>query len=46
MKILIKKVHAAFKHGLTPIICVGETLDQREADQTMNHVEAQVKKSS
>ena len=29
-----KKVHAAFKHGLTPIVCCGETLDQHEAGQT------------
>ena len=29
-----KKVHAAFKHGLTPIICVGEKLEEREAGQT------------
>ncbi|MBM7551347.1 triose-phosphate isomerase [Thalassobacillus pellis] len=38
-----KKVHAAFKHGLTPIICVGETLEQRESNQTKDHVESQVK---
>ncbi|MFC0211847.1 triose-phosphate isomerase [Paenibacillus chartarius] len=29
-----KKTHAAFKHGLTPIVCVGEKLEEREADQT------------
>jgi len=29
-----KKVHAAFKHGLTPIICVGEKLEEREAGKT------------
>lgn len=29
-----KKVHAAIKHGLTPIVCVGEKLEEREADQT------------
>ncbi|MDF2726028.1 MAG: triosephosphate isomerase [Paenibacillus sp.] len=29
-----KKAHAAFKHGLTPIICVGETLEEREAGKT------------
>ncbi len=29
-----KKVHAAFKHGLTPIVCVGEKLEEREAGQT------------
>lgn len=26
-----KKIKAALKHGLTPIFCVGETLDEREA---------------
>ena len=26
-----RKVQAAFQHGLRPILCVGETLDQREA---------------
>ncbi|AUJ23221.1 MULTISPECIES: triose-phosphate isomerase [Virgibacillus] len=40
-----KKVHAAFKHGLTPIVCVGETLEQREANETMDHVEMQVTKA-
>lgn len=29
-----QKVHAALKHGLTPIICVGESLEQREAGET------------
>lgn len=29
-----KKVHAAFKYGLTPIICVGEKLEEREAGRT------------
>lgn len=29
-----KKVHAAFKYGLTPIICVGEKLEEREAGNT------------
>ena len=29
-----KKVHAAFKYNLVPIVCVGETLEQREAGQT------------
>src|SRR5699024_4041991 len=36
------KTIAAFKHGLTPIICVGETLEQREANETLTHSEAQV----
>lgn len=29
-----KKMHAAFRHGLTPIVCVGEKLEEREAGQT------------
>lgn len=29
-----KKVKAALEHGLTPIICVGETLEENEAGQT------------
>ncbi|ENH96909.1 triosephosphate isomerase [Gracilibacillus halophilus YIM-C55.5] len=37
-----KKAHAAFQHNLTPIVCVGETLEQRESHQTMNIVENQV----
>ena len=40
-----KKVHAAFNHGLTPIVCVGESLEQREANETMDVVSAQVKKA-
>lgn len=40
-----KKVHAAFKHNLVPIVCVGETLEEREADETKTVVETQVKKA-
>ncbi|RYG74540.1 triose-phosphate isomerase [Lentibacillus lipolyticus] len=40
-----KKVHAAFAHELTPIICVGETLAQREANDTMTHIKAQVRQA-
>src|SRR5699024_11910978 len=40
-----KKAIAAFQHQLTPIICVGETLEQREANETMNHIETQVKEA-
>src|SRR5699024_683063 len=28
-----KKALAVFSHNMTPIICVGETLDEREADK-------------
>lgn len=29
-----KKTIAAFKHGITPIVCVGEKLEEREAGET------------
>ncbi|MBO2945455.1 triose-phosphate isomerase [Paenibacillus sp. F411] len=29
-----KKMHAAFRHGLLPIVCVGESLEEREAGKT------------
>lgn len=40
-----KKVKAAFMHDLTPIVCVGETLAQREANETMEHIKSQVTKA-
>jgi len=40
-----KKTLAAFKHGLTPIVCVGETLEQRENNETKELVGNQVKKA-
>src|SRR5699024_2481451 len=33
---------AAFKHGLTPIVFVGETLEQREANESLTHIETHV----
>ena len=38
-----KKVKAALKVGLKPIICVGETLEQREAGRTEDVVTTQTK---
>ncbi len=38
-----KKVLKAFEHGLTPIICCGETLTQREQGITIDWVRQQVK---
>ena len=38
-----KKVHAAFKYGITPIVCVGESLAQREQGVTADLVRYQVK---
>jgi len=36
------KVKAAISHGLKPIICVGETLEQREAGQAAGVISGQV----
>ena len=38
-----KKVHAAFAHHLVPIVCVGETLEQRENGETLSFIESQVR---
>ena len=38
-----KKIHAALNAGLQPIVCVGESLDQREAGTTMELIAYQVK---
>lgn len=40
-----KKTLAAFKHQLTPIVCCGETLEEREAGQTNELVGNQVKQA-
>jgi triosephosphate isomerase len=37
-----KKVHAIFKHGMVPIMCCGESLDEREAGETEAKVLGQV----
>ena len=36
-----KKIKAAFKYGLKPIVCVGETLEQREAGETVDVITKQ-----
>jgi triosephosphate isomerase (TIM) len=38
-----KKLLAAQKHGLIPIVCVGETLEQYESNQTKDVVSAQTR---
>ena len=38
-----KKVKAAFKNGLKPIVCVGETLEQREAGKVEEIITNQTK---
>ena len=37
-----KKVEAALRHGISPIICVGENLEQNEAGETFSVIERQI----
>jgi triosephosphate isomerase (TIM) len=38
-----RKAVAAFAAGLTPIVCIGETLEQRERNETMDVLDRQIK---
>jgi len=38
-----RKTAAAFSAGLTPIVCIGETLDQRERGETFSVLDRQIK---
>ena len=38
-----KKMHAALTAGLVPIVCIGETLQQRDANETMTVLDKQIK---
>ena len=37
-----KKVRAALRHGLIPILCVGESLEEREAGRTIDRIGGQL----
>ncbi|MFA4854264.1 MAG: triose-phosphate isomerase [Candidatus Omnitrophota bacterium] len=37
-----KKLKAALKHGLTPILCVGENLQEREANKTFEVIQSHI----
>lgn len=37
-----KKIKKALEHGLIPIVCVGETLEQRESNKTESIIEEQI----
>ena len=43
--LVARKAQAALRHGLEPIICVGESLEQREAGETVSLVTCQVRGS-
>lgn len=38
-----RKVKGVFAHGMTPILCVGETLEERESGRTLDKVIGQVR---
>ncbi|RSK24226.1 triose-phosphate isomerase [Bhargavaea beijingensis] len=38
-----RKVKSAFAHGLVPIICVGESLEERESNKTAEKISGQVR---
>ena len=40
-----KKLRAVFAHGMTPILCVGETLEERDAGGTESKVSQQVRRA-
>ncbi len=40
-----KRLRAALAHGLTPIVCVGENLAEREADKTFAVIQTQIQGS-
>jgi triosephosphate isomerase len=42
-RIVNRKLVAAFAAGLTPIVCVGETLEERERDETLAILDRQIK---
>ena len=44
-ELVARKALAALRHGLEPIVCVGETLAQRQAGETLSVVTGQVRGS-
>lgn len=43
-QLLNKKLHAAQQHGITPIYCVGETLEERKSGNAQTVVQEQLEK--
>jgi triosephosphate isomerase len=42
-ELINKRILGAMQHGIVPVFCIGETLDQREADQTFAILENQLR---
>ena len=43
MRPLMQKLKCAFHHNLNPIVCVGESLEQRETGHTLDWITSQLK---
>jgi len=41
-EIVNKKLHTALKHGIVPVVCIGEVLEERESGKTGQVLETQV----
>jgi triosephosphate isomerase (TIM) len=41
-EIVNKKLHTALKHGVAPIVCIGEVLEERESGKTASVLKTQV----
>jgi triosephosphate isomerase len=41
-EIVNKKLHTALKHGIVPVVCIGEVLEEREAGKTDSVLKTQV----
>ena len=41
-EIVNKKLHTALKHGVVPIVCIGEVLAEREAGKTETVLKTQI----
>jgi triosephosphate isomerase (TIM) len=41
-EIVNKKLHTALKHGIVPVVCIGEVLEERESGKTASVLKTQV----
>jgi len=41
-EVVNKKLHTALKHGIVPVVCIGEVLAEREANQTAEVLKTQI----
>ena len=44
-EIVRKKTAASLKHGLVPVVCIGETLEEREKEATLSKIKIQLESS-